>query len=119
MICSSLFIAGRLARARPFANRKRVAARALLATRRARCNYDFARIKEMSSRGRRAADADGETGRKGNAQGGSSSLMLDANSGGETIFSLTSLGGAADPPRRCETCTRNRDEMLGKFAKSF
>src|SRR5439155_6767361 len=39
--------------ARPFANRKGIAARALLATRHARCNYDFAGIKEMSSRGRR------------------------------------------------------------------
>ena len=27
--------------------------------------------------------------------------------------------GAANPPRRCESRTRNRDEMLGKFAKSF
>src|SRR5882757_685242 len=86
MIASSFFIAGKLARARPFANRKRIAARALLATRHARCNYDFARIKEMSPRGRRAANADWETGRKGDAQGGSSSLMLDANSGGEAIF---------------------------------
>src|SRR4026207_1424869 len=65
MIASSFFIAGKLPRARPFANRKRIAARALLATRHARCNYDFARIKEMSSRGRRAADADWGTGRKG------------------------------------------------------
>jgi hypothetical protein len=40
----------------------------------------------MSSRGRWAADAGWDTGRKGNAQGGSSSLMLDANSGGEAAF---------------------------------
>src|SRR5947207_11342020 len=94
MIASSFFIAGKLARARPFANRKRIAARALLATRHARCNYDFARIKEMSSRARRAEDDDGEAGRKGNAQGGSSSLMLDANSRGETIFLETALDEA-------------------------
>src|SRR6478735_1096699 len=29
------------------------------------------------------------------------------------------LDGEANPPRRCESRTRNRDEMLGKFAKSF
>src|SRR6266567_6696855 len=55
MIASSFFIAGKLACPRPFANRKRIAARALLATRHARCNYDFARIKEMSSGGAMAA----------------------------------------------------------------
>jgi len=33
-----------------------------------------------------AADSDWQTGRKGDAQGGSSSLMLDANSGGEAAF---------------------------------
>jgi hypothetical protein len=53
MIASSFFIAGKLACARSFANRKRIAARALLTTRHARCNYDFARIKEMSCRGHR------------------------------------------------------------------
>jgi hypothetical protein len=31
-------------------------------------------------------DADWETGRKGDAQGGLSNLMLDANSGGEAAF---------------------------------
>ena len=40
----------------------------------------------MLSRGHRAADADWDTERKGNAQGGSNSLMLDANSGGEAAF---------------------------------
>src|SRR4026209_1523568 len=29
------------------------------------------------------------------------------------------LDGEAKPPRRCESRTRNRDEMLGRFAKSF
>jgi len=55
MIASSFFIAGKLARARLFAKPKLIAARALLATGPARCNYDFAGIKEMSSRGAVAA----------------------------------------------------------------
>jgi len=76
---ASFFIAGKLACSRPFANRKRIAPRAM--------QLRFCENKRNvvpRAPGRRMLI--GRLGEKGNSQGGSSSLVLDANSGGGAAF---------------------------------
>jgi len=71
---------GKLACSRPFANRKRIATRAV--------QLRFCENKRnVAPRARRGGPMlIGTPGERAIAQGGSSSLMLDANSGGEAAF---------------------------------